>query len=832
MNNYIFVEDKDVYLRIEPMIPKEFKLLTISDIVKKKNNNIVSILSKDDLEILKELIEESESIHFVFTENFFLLEDCYAWIFENLNIQSFFKVTLDNLEKKNIQLSFDASIEVDKDEINYVVARNKIDRIISNEVTKVIRWFLIKEDFIDEKEASEMILSRSILYALVVIVLNQDKIDNFLPDFYDKIAIDYNFNGIQFRVKSNKKFKADKQEELISLFNILSAKNNDHMIKKFERGIKDIPAVEPLTKHSLQKSCSFVFGYSPRETLKIAKELFDGIEIEGEKTSLITSFNTNSKRIDSEKRMQISNFIENNFGREYFFNGTRERKKSDDYETREAIVPTQISDLTTPEKLKRYLSEEQFRIYNYIFWRTISSEMVNAAKDATVIVMNIEGEVLKAESNKILQHGWLIAGGYWEHDIQLPEEEIELPLDLYAGMNLKEYKIDTVIYKVFERTPMRYSTGRFFDKASKDLLADEQEVTTLIDILIEAKLILLEVKNMIKPTQRAVRLYYVLKEFASQLVDEAFITETFQALKNIKDGKLEKNVLIDAYYKQLSLLRDSLGYTQNDEEIPDTWKINEAKKIAKQKGQQLPDMVLNNKTLLDNYLKSNVDSVEKLGICPSCKTGEIFEQNKAYACNNTSCKLILWKSNIHRFYSNFGKDFEETTIKEQLKLILSKGFVKIENFFYKESFFDKNIVIEFNEKFKNWGFSFESKKKSIELLQEELKDLEIVKTQESIEELNIVRTDEINDEDSIQKDEILNFNNLVVISYENPDDLKNIENIELNFLQKYKKVLSEQKINLYYFADEGLAEKKIKNNISSVFRNYKLEFNKLENSNS
>lgn len=108
-------------------------------------------------------------------------------------------------------------------------------------------------------------------------------------------------------------------------------------------------------------------------------------------------------------------------------------------------------------------------------------------------------------------------------------------------------------------------------------------------------------------------------------------------------------------------------------------------------------MVLNNKTLLDNYLKSNVDSVEKLGICPSCKTGEIFEQNKAYACNNTSCKLILWKSNIHRFYSNFGKDFEETTIKEQLKLILSKGFVKLRTCFIKRVFLIKILVIEFNE---------------------------------------------------------------------------------------------------------------------------------------
>lgn len=55
--------------------------------------------------------------------------------------------------------------------------------------------------------------------------------------------------------------------------------------------------------------------------------------------------------------MQISNFIENNFGREYYFNGTRDRK-TDDYETREAIVPIQINDLSTPEKIKKYLTEE------------------------------------------------------------------------------------------------------------------------------------------------------------------------------------------------------------------------------------------------------------------------------------------------------------------------------------------------------------------------------------------------------------------------------------------------------------------------------------------
>lgn len=824
MHNFIFIESKSVQQKIEPMIPKEFKIITLEDIVKRKNNMIVSLLSKDDLDVLKDLIDESETIHVVISERFYELEDYYAWIFDNLNIQSYFKVTLDNLEKKNIQNSFDASIEVTKDEINYIIARNKIDKIISHDVAKVIKWFLLKEDFIDEKESQELVLSRSILYALLVLVLNQDKIDNFIPDYYDKIAIDYNYSGIQFRVKSNKKFKSENQEELIALFNILSAKSNDHMVKKFERGIKDIPAVEPLTKHTLQKSCSFIFGYSPKQTLAIAKELFDGIEIEGETVSLITSINTNSKRIEPEKRMQISNFIENNFGREYYFNGTRDRKKSDDFETREAIVPTQINDLSTPEKIKKYLTEEQYRIYNYIFWRTISSEMINAAKDATQIVVNVEGETLKAESNKILQNGWLITGGYWEHDIQLPEEEIELPMEIYAGMNLKENKIDTVIYKVLERTPMRYSTGRFFDKASKDLLADENEITTLIDILIDAKLILLEVKNMIKPTQRAVRLFYVLKEYAPQLVDEAFIVETFQALKNIKEGKLEKNVLIDAYYKQLSILRETLGYSQSEEEYPDEWKINEAKKIAKQKGQQISEIVLTNKVLLENYLKTNADSVEKLGVCPSCKQGEIFEQNKAYTCNNSSCKLILWKSNIHRFYSNFGKTFEDTTIKEQVKLILSKGFIKVENLFYKEKFFDKNIIIEFNEKYNNWGFAFENKKRTISLIKESIEkvsdnyienDTEIL-----LENNEVIPVNESNDLEL--------FNNTIIIKNLSRDVLELLKNIDIEFLGKYKRIEEDTVLTIHYLSEDGASDKKIRNRLSMVFAKYEFEFKKLK----
>ena len=841
MDNLIFVEDKKVEKEIRPLIPDDFKIIVISDIVIKKNDYMKQVIPDGDLKIFKELVAESESIHIIFTENFFMLEDFYAWIFDKLEIQNFSKVTFDNLEKRNIQNSFDSAVDVEKDEINYIVSRNKIDKIISVEITKVIKWFLLKEDFIDEEEASELLLTRSFLYALVVLVNNQDKIDNFVPEYYDKIAIQYHYNGIQFRVKSGKKFKADKEEELIALFNILSAKSNTHTIKKFERAVKDIPTVHPLTKHSLQKSCSYVFGYSPKETLKIAKELFDGIKIEDDIVSLITPVNTKSTRIDAERKLQIANFIENEFGKEFYFNGTRERKKSDDFETREAIVPRQINDLSTPEKVKKYLTEDQHRIYNYIFWRTISSEMINAEKDATQLVVDVEGETLKAESNKILQEGWLIAGGNWEHDIQLVEEEIELPLDLHTGMVLTEYKNDVSIYKVLERTPMRFSAGRFFDKASKDLLSDEQEATALIDLLIEYKLIILEVKSMIKPTQRAVRLFFTLKEYAPQLVDEAFISETFQALKNIKDGKLEKEVLIEGYYKQLAILRESLGYTQNDDNPPDDWKVNEAKKIAKQKNQTLSPEVLANRALLDNYLKNNEDAVEKLGVCPSCKRGEIFEQNKAYACNNSSCEFILWKNNITRFYKNFGKQFENDTITEQLKLILSKGKVLIDNMFYKEKFFDKYIVVAFSEKYKNWGFTFENRKKSVEIdtYKEVESNIPNEESSESVESNNIPNEEpnnipneessesvesnipSVEPSESVIEEAIKSFNMLLFIKYNGSD-----KSVSLKFLksivEKYYLVETTKGMCIYYSVQSKIESRLLKRKIQKKYSEYEV----------
>ncbi|AXH16426.1 hypothetical protein CP985_10300 [Malaciobacter mytili LMG 24559] len=805
MDNFILVESKEIFEKFSKIIPSEFKIINLTEIYALKKNKIEILINEDDYNALSNAIKEADNLYIVYTDNYINFQEFYIKSFEDFEIEFFNKVTLDNLEINNIQYAFNAAIEIEHNEINYIIARFKIDKIIKSNVSKILKWFFKKEQILTDEEAEKLDISRLILYAATIIIKNQDKINSFIPDTYDKIGVDYIYENIQFRVKNNKKFKKDMQEELMMYFNIISDSKNEHTITNLDRKIKDIPAPLPLTKTRLQKECSYLFGFSPKETLKIAKELFEGIEIAGEKISLITSINTNSTRIDKGKKFQIYNLINKYFGKDFYFNGTREVKENSEYQLKEAIVPTKYEEEFFPDKIKSFLSEEQYRIYYFIFWITICSEMSNAQMDASEIVVNIGTEKMKTESNKIIFEGWLVRGKELVTNLNISDTIVEIPLNLYPSMRLNDFKIDTVIYPVPERTPMRYSTGRFFEKTNKDILAEEEEISLLIDDLLEQKLIVLRAKSMIEPTEKFNRIYYTLEEYAPELVNETFFIETFLALVKINEGKLEKQVLIDMYMKQLSILREKLGYSEVKEFKEDNWKKEEAKKIAKENNQHLPKHVLDNNVILSTYIKENENRVEKFGICPNCKSGEICEKSKSFICNK--CDFILWKNSVLKFFEIFGKDIEIEIFKEYLKIILSKGKLLIENFYSKEVFFNKEITIEYSEKYNKWQVTFfNNKTKSNVQVIEENKDIETKTNDEELnddEELNKIIIDFNGIDENDLKNRFTYIKNIkigsdTIIYFEGEDfvAIKNFQNIKLYIEEKYNIKISEDFIKI------------------------------------
>lgn len=738
MEHLIFVESSKMLEKFCQIVPKEFKLLSLDQIFKFGSNRVIEeVLSEDNMNVLLDLIKNSSTIHIVFSESYFRKQSIYAKLLNRFSIKQFNRVELDNLEHSNIQVAFNNARVVDIDEINFILAKDKIDHIVGIDINNLLKWFLRKNNILNVESIDKINLSRLTLYALEVIVSNQDKIDNFIGETYEKIGIDYSYNGKQFRVKNNKKFKKDMQEELMLMYNQTIDSTNYNVIEKFDRDIKNISAPEPLTKNSLQKTASYIFAYTPRETMKIAKELFNGVLINGEKVSLITSVNTSSTRIDNDKRILIREFIEKLHGEDYYFNGERgDKKKTLEYEIKEAIIPKYYTDEYLPNKIKSFLSEDQFKIYNYIFWRTITSQMTNATRDDSNIIVNVGDNKFKTVANKILFEGWIKEGKIWDPELDINGEIVDIPEDLYVGMELDKYRIEVIVYPVSERTPMRFSTGRFFDKTSKEVTAEENEITFLLDNLLEQDLIKIGLKSMIEPSEKGKRIYYILKEFVPSIIEKDFVIQTQVGLKAVKDGKFEKDALIHEYQKELSLLRDKLGF--NASSNSDDWKKEEAKKIAKENNQKLPEYILENKVLLNEYILKNDKKIEKLGICPHCKKGEIYPQSKGFSCNNSDCTFVVWKTNITRFFDNFGKTVNENSYKDYIKVILSKGHILIDNLFFNEKFFHRDVCIEFNEKFKSWGFGFVKKNIVPQILIEVDNQAETSKSDENIVNNNIV----------------------------------------------------------------------------------------------
>ena len=327
--------------------------------------------------------------------------------------------------------------------------------------------------------------------------------------------------------------------------------------------------------------------------------------------------------------------------------------------------------------------------------------------DASNITVNIGGNIFKSFAKSIIEEGWYKVGKYYEEQ-QIEGEDVEFPLNISSGDDITNDRLEVKKFDVYERAPKRFSPGSLMSRANKDLFVEDAELTNLIDDLEETGLINLYVKNMIQPTQKARHILYLLKEYLPEILDDEFIIKSSSDLKLVSEGKLEKEVPVNDYIKLLTLLKERVGYEETLIQEENN-KKEEAKRIAKENNQEISENVLRNKKLLNQFLIKNDRRIEKLGYCPSCKKGEVFKKDKGFACNNISCNFILWNNRMEQFFEKFNKQIMVQNIEEYLKVLLSKGELKAENFYFNDNFFDPTLVIIYDEEYKNWSIKFKPK---------------------------------------------------------------------------------------------------------------------------
>ena len=636
-----------------------------------------------------------------------------AWdISEYIAHPKVYRITPKELTKEGILQSIkNGARKIDQNVIDSYITRRIIEGIVSKNISEMMRWWFKKEGLItNDEELKDVGIGRVSALALGLIVQAEEKIDTFIPEYYKRVAVDYFHNNTQFSVKNKLKFTKDKKEELMAFMD--KVKKERHVVHKFEKQTKDIVPPPPLNAAQLQKSAINQFQLSSKETMKIAKELHEGIDVGGRIISLITLPKTNSLYFSDETILQIIQLLQSSYGEEYTFSTKRVYKGADKNTTQEAIRPVSFEKEFFPKHVRQFLSEEQFKIYELIYQRTIATQMTSAIYDQSELVIVTEDGAaqFKETANKMIFDGWKLIGKHWNLDEFEEREEVVLPDKLLPEEILNPLEIRA--YEIKERSPWRYGEGRFITTLEKYNIADASFISE-IQTFLEEKGTIKPINGMLYPLELGKKMYYFMQSFAPWLVDVDFGTKFEQDLKLIQTGEKSKSEVIEEYENLKNETIVKLGYKVHDAQT-ESWMLDKAKRIASQKKISLPAGIEKESEKLIEFINLHKETIQTLGKCPLCKEGEIYSMEHGYKCNVSTCSFMLWNTNVSRFFTNFKKNISDETLHKYIEIILQKGKCYIDNLYNpkKEKFFDAYVMLKFNEQYQNWEISFEPKPES------------------------------------------------------------------------------------------------------------------------
>ena len=638
-----------------------------------------------------------------------------AWdVIEYLELKGYYRIVFHEITKKAIIHAIENATEVDKDLVNSQIARRIIDRILGYKISAMLRDFFKQNKLAPVNVVKNMGVGRVSAAALALIIQNEAKIKDFEKQgakTYKKIRIDYMVDNIQFSVKSKVMFDESQEDELKTFMGFL--KNHittPHIVASYKRETKEILPPPPLTTSWLLRGVSSRHGYLPKKTMKIAQQLYEGIVIKNDhfqnkRVGLITYIRTDSYNISNDAIYEMTNAVYEAMGDDY----TRtnkivfENKNTSAQEAHEAIRPIHFTDPYLPKNLKKYLNEEQYNVYSYIFYRAIALQIKNSIYDNSSLTVSIGGNNLYSYANKLEFDGWEKIGKYWKEETGDDKPLVELPRSLFPGKELKP--INVVAYDYVEKSPPRYGVGRFITILESNNIARPSTVATVSETL-ESKGYIKIINSIQHPLELGQKVYGFLEEYAEWMINLEHAQAFEETLDKIAKGEIDKNKLIAEYEELAEKMAKQLNYTTQDKRKPEEWMLEKAKKIATKKGEILSSKTLSSYGLLLSYIKTN-EKRTILGKCPKCKN-DVLEGEKSFYCKDKECNFTLWKSNLIQFFERFEKYIPEELLPEYISIILKKKKCYVPDLYNKKTTktFSAFIAFEYNETYKKWGLKF------------------------------------------------------------------------------------------------------------------------------
>lgn len=585
--------------------------------------------------------------------------EAIAWHLKDalsLKDKDYDRVIFNEITKDKVLEAFNHPMKIDDNLVKSQETRRILDRIIGFRLSKLM-----------QSKTGGKSAGRVQSVALKLIVDREREIEKFIPERY--FTITGVFDDFESELFGYKEDALEVKDEDLKN-KIMSTLDKDFIVEKIEKKDKNKKAKAPFTTSTLQQTASTRLNFSGKKTMQIAQKLYEGIDIGEETTGLITYMRTDSIRLSDEFIKKTYAFIEKEYGKEYVGYVKQSKKTENIQDAHEAIRPTNINN--TPEKIKKYLSIDEYKLYRMIYYRALASLMKDAKAKTTTIILDNNDYKFKTTGSIITFDGYLKVYG----DYETSEDKI-LP-DLEKEINNKITSNDILAEEHFTKPKPRYTEAKLIKELEELGIGRPSTYVKIIDTLKERDYIRLEDKKFY-PTEIGIETTDKLQEFFSNIINVEYTRDMEEDLDKIAEGNKVWNKVLENFYGDFEKLVE-IAFKDMEKKAPE-----ETGEICPECG--APLVIRKGKygefTACSNYpeckyIKREEKKQVEVVKCPNCdgmlverktKKGKIF-----YGCNNfPKCKTAFWD-----------RPLEETCPECGSILLESNNGIKCSNCEYKK----------------------------------------------------------------------------------------------------------------------------------------------------
>ncbi len=566
--------------------------------------------------------------------------EAISWhLYEALKLadKKVYRITFNEITKNAVKESLKNAREINMSLVDAQQARRVLDRMVGYRISPLL-WAKIKRGLSAGRVQS---------VALRIICDREDEINAFIPEEYWTLDASFRVQGekkplvAKYYGTTEGKTAISSEEELNKILKELDGA--DYKVTDVKKGERIKKAPLPFTTSTLQQEASKVLNFSTQKTMRLAQQLYEGVELKGAGTvGVITYLRTDSTRVAEEAVTMAKDYITEVYGSEYAAQETTEKKNGQKIQdAHEAIRPTDISRI--PADIKESLSRDQFRLYQLIWKRFAASRMSSAKYETTSVKIDAKGHRFTVAASKLAFDGFMSVYRDEEDDKQ---ESNTLVKDITRDTELKLLEFDPRQH--FTQPPAHYTEASLVRALEELGIGRPSTYAPTITTILARRYVIKEDKNLYVSELGEV-VNNMMKDALPSIVDVNFTANLEALLDKVEEGVIDWKTVVSNFYPDL------------DEAVNKAEKELAEVEIADEESDEICDVC--GRRMVIKYgphgkflacpgfpeCRNTKPYFEKIGVaCPKCGKDIVIRKTKKgrryYGCeNNPECDFMVWQ---------------------------------------------------------------------------------------------------------------------------------------------------------------------------------------------